>query len=343
MAKGERFKLDAHSDYPDEKYLKNKIGLTLENLKWRRSKIDEYAGDVDLFYLSYPTSFEEGWITKEAGAFPYGRLTDMLSEVRPPIKRFSINEGKLYEDPQGLLYVWRLPQKDKIYDIGADVAGGDGEATDGVEGARSGDFSAIEVVERGSLEQVAEWRGHILPRAFADVLVAVGNFYNMAQIAPEANTFGMSTLERLRERYSNIYIWRKRDGMGAEFTKKLGWATSNESKNVLVNTCREKFYYRQTVVHSQALWDELRNFVKDLTPTGMITYHSATGFDDLVMSYMIAVQTSEDENFERYYKNSVSETTAKPKVNQVDGAYFDAEGLQTVVQDSLRVDTSGWN
>ena len=46
-----------------------------------------------------------------------------------------------------------------------------------------------------------------------------------------------------------------------------GWQTSTGSKNVLVNCLREKLYYRQTGVHSQRLWEELRNFVKDLTPT----------------------------------------------------------------------------
>ena len=342
LVRGEKFKLDAHSDYPGEKTLHKKVGLTLENLKWRRSKIDEYSGDVDLFYLSYPTNFTEGWITRDSSAFPYGRLTEMQTEVRPPKKRFSINNGKLYEDPEGLLYVWRMPEKDKIYDIGADIAGGDGSSTDGAEGARFGDYSVAEVVSRGTLEQCAEWRGHILPRALGDVLAAIGRFYNDAQIAPELNTFGMSTLERLRESYSNIYIWRKRDGISMDFTKKLGWVTGYESKNVIVNTMREKLYYRQTIIHSKILWDEMRNFVKDLTPTGMITYHAGVGYDDCAMAFLIAVQTSEDENFERFYKSSVSDAAPdKPKA-AIDEAHFDAQGLHPDGESTLLVDTGSW-
>jgi len=342
LLKREKIKLDYSGDYPNEKHLVKKIGLTHENIKWRRSKIDEYKGDVDLFYLSYPTDFDEAWITKDASAFPYGRLTEMQSQLRPPKKRFSVADGKLHEDPEGLLYVWRLPEKDKVYDIGADIAGGDGSSTDGADGAKFGDYSVAEIVSRGTLEQCAEWRGHILPRAFGDVLAAVGRFYNNAQVAPELNTFGMSTLERLRETYSNIYIWRKRDGISMDFTKKLGWVTGYESKNVLVNTMREKLYYRQTVIHSKTLWDEMRNFVKDLTPTGMITYHAATGYDDCCMGYLIAVQTSEDENFERFYKTSVSDTTAEKPKAAIDAAYFDSEGLHPVGDDTLNVDTGSW-
>ena len=343
LKKHERFKLDAHSQYPNEKYLLKKVGLTLENLKWRRSKIDEYSGDIDLFHLSYPTDFEEAWITRDASAFPYGKLKDMLANVCPPMQRFMVEDGKLYRHPEGNLQVWKMPVKDKIYDIGADVAGGDGRSTDGGDSKNLDDFSTVQVVERGTLEQCAEWRGQILPRQFADVMAAIGRFYNEGQIAPEMNTFGMSTLERLRENYSNIYVWRKRDGVSMQFTKKLGWATTYESKNTMVNTMREKLYYNQAIIHSKDLWDEMRNFVKDLTPTGMITYRAATGHDDLAMAFLIAVQTSEDENLERYYKTSVSDNSVEEKKPSRDEAYFDAVGLTPVEGDSLKVDIGGWN
>jgi len=342
LAKGEKFRLDSRSDYPNEKHLHKKVGLSLENLKWRRSIIDQYSGDVDLFRMSFPVDFREAWISRDASAFPRGKLKDMMLEVRPPAVRFKVADGKLYQDPQGDLWVWKRPRKDAVYDIGADVAGGDGAASDGGDDAKAGDFSTLEVVERGSLEQCAEWRGHILPRAFADILVAVGTYYNTAQIAPEMNTFGMSTLERLRERYGNVYVWRKRDGVSMQFTKSLGWQTSVQSKNVLVNTMREKIYYDQVIIHSERLWEEMSNFVKDFTPSGMITYHCATGYDDLVMAFLIAVQTSEDENFERYYKNSVSETKKEAK-NERDPSTFDSEGLNPVTEPGLMVDTSAWN
>jgi len=341
---GEKLKLDAHGEYPAEKFLVRKRGLSLENIKWRRSKIDEYKGDVDTFYMNYPMDFEEGWITKEASAFPYGRLTEMRQHLRPPIRRFSITEGRLYADDQGLLEVWKMPQPGKMYDIGGDVAGGD-SSTDGTENAKAGDFSAVEVVERGTFEQVAEWRGHVLPREFGDILAAIGRFYNTAQIAPEINSFGMSTLERLRDIFPNIYLWRKRDGIEIKFTGKFGWMTTYESKNLIVNLTREKLYYRQTIIHSKTLWDEMRNFVRDFTPTGMITYKAATGFDDCCMAYMIAVQISEDEDFTKYDRLSVRSEAEEKPAPVVDDAFRDVHwqrDLEEIDDSSLKVDTGSW-
>lgn len=341
----EKLKLDAHSEYPHEKQLVRKLGLSLENIKWRRSKIDEYRGDVDMFYLSYPTDFEEGWITKDASAFPYGRLTEMQQYLRPPSRRFSIAEGKVFADDNGLLHVWKMPEPGKIYDVGGDVAGGDG-STDGIDNAKTGDFSVAEVVERITLEQCAEWRGHVLPREFGDVLAAIGRMYNTAQVGSEVNSFGMSTLERLRDSYTNLYLWRKRDGVVEKFTGKFGWMTTYESKNLIVNLMREKLYYHQVIIHSKTLWDEARNFVRDFTPTGMITYAAATGYDDCIMAFMIAIQISEDENFEKYKRLSVRDEVAeKPKAPRPEDAFIDANwqsDLDQIDDGSLKVDVSGW-
>jgi len=341
LTAGEKLKLDAHGEYPDEKYLVNKIGLSLENIKWRRSKIDDYAGDVTLFYLSYPTNFKEGWVTRDSSAFPYHRMVEMESELCPPMKRFTIDQGKLFEDPNGLLHVWKMPEPWVMYDVGADVAGGDG-ATDGMENAKTGDWSVAEVIQRGTNEQVAEWRGHVLPREYGDILAAIGKFYNTAQVGPEMNSFGMSTLDRLKEIYFNVYIWRKRDGMGMQFTKKLGWETSYQSKNHMVNTMREKLYYRQIKIHSEQLWDEMMNFVRDFTTTGMITYNGANGrYDDCVMAFMIAVQISTDEDFTKMGTLSVREEKTQ-EARPLEEAFYDHIGLQPVTEDSLGVDVGGW-
>jgi len=343
---GERIRLDSKSEYPHEKILVKQLGLTLENIKWRRSKIDEYRGDVDLFYLSYPTTFEEAWITKEASAFPYGRLNEQQAYLRPPLARYKVVEGKIFRDDEGELWVWKSPEKDKLYDIGADVAGGD-SSTDGTDNARSGDWSVIEVVERGTLEQVAEWRGHVLPREFGDILAAIGRLFNTAQIASEVNSFGLSTLERLQKIYPNLYLWRKRDTITIKFTGKFGWQTTYDSKNLIVNLLREKLYYHQVTIRSKVLWGEMRNFVRDFTPTGLITYAAATGYDDCVMAFMIAVQTSEDENMDGYSLSVRNQGEDKPKEVKPEDAFCDSQFKEVFVEetpaDNLRVDTGNWN
>ncbi len=325
LKKNERMKLDS-----EEKYIIKEYGLSKENIKWRRQKISDFEGDVDMFRLSYPLNFQEAWITKEASTFPWDRLMEMRQHLCPPIERFNIVEGRIYADPQGQLQVWKKPEAEKQYDVGGDAA----------EGHADGDWSVAEVVERGTNEQVAEWRGHLMPREFGDILAAIGRYYNNAQVGPEINHPGNSTMERLRDIYSNIYLWRKRDTIVPKMTGKLGWMTTYESKNVMVNLMREKLHYRQTIVHSEMLWEELKNYTRDYTPTGMITYNAATGFDDCCMAFMIAVQISDDENWGKFNMSVKGEK--KEEKPTLDAAYYDSVGLHPTAEDSLRVEIGGW-
>lgn len=327
LSRNERLKLDA-----EEKYLMKEYDLTKENIKWRRQKISDFEGDVDMFRLSYPLNFQEAWITKEASTFPWDRLMEQRSNLRSPIERYSVIDGRLFADPDGLLLIWVKPEKDKIYDVGGDAA----------EGHEDGDWSVAEVIQRGTNEQCAEWRGHIMPREFGDILAAIGRHYNNAQIAPEINHPGNSTMERLRDIYFNIYVWRKRDTIVPRMTNKLGWETNYQSKSVMVNLAREKLYYRQVIIHSEVLWEELKNYVRDYTPTGMLTYSAATGHDDACVAWMISLQASDDEDFSKYNSLSVRDEKPKEERPQMDRAYFDEEGLGPVQNDSLLIDTGTW-
>jgi hypothetical protein len=326
LDKGEKLRLDG-----EERYLVKKIGISLENVKWRRSKIADFQGDVDMFRLSYPMNFSEGWITKEASTFPWDRLMEMRSQLKQPAKRFKIVEGRLFADPEGEFWVWKMPEKDKLYDIGGDAA----------EGHEDGDWSVGEVIERTSNEQVAEYRAHLLPREFGDVLAAIGRFYNNGQVIPEINHPGNSTLERLKDIYTNIYIWRKRDQISTQFTKKFGWQTTYESKSVMVNLAREKLYYRQVTIHSELLWNELKNYVRDFTPTGMITYRAATGFDDAAMAWMISLIGSDDENYDKYNSISVRDAKEEKPKQEFDPAFHDST-WDGIFQDSEMIDSGGW-
>lgn len=329
LDKGEKLKLDI-----EERHLVKKTGLSLENIKWRRNKIHELKGNLDLFQLSYPLTYSEAWITKERSTFPRERLREMLDTIRDPIRRFSITDGRMFENTDnGEFWIWDMPEKDKLYDVGADVA----------EGFEDGDWSVAEVIERGTNKQVAEYRAHILPRAFGDSLACIGRFYNNAQIACEINNSGGSANGRLNEIYQNCYQWRKRDTLAVRFTGKIGWQTSYESKQYLVDFAREKIYYRQVLVRSRTLYQELGNFVLDFTPTGMVTYRASSGYDDCCMSWMIALLASDDECFEKSTISVKDVKFLKPQQDYIDYSVFrDNDGLFGPKNDGPRVDTRPW-
>ena len=332
LRKGERLKLDA-----EERYLVKKYGLTSGNIKWRRMRLEELQGDLDSFKLSYPMTYQEAWITKETSTFPRDRLMELGAMLRPPKRICSITpQGRIVDDHEGQLRLWFEPEKGKRYDIGADIGSGDRSSDN-----RQGDPSVAEVIERHTNRQVAEWHGYVLPRPFADVLAALGRYYNDAQVAPEINDWGHSTLDRLRDIYTNIYIWRKRDTQVPKFTSYLGWKTQHDSKNIIVNLARQRLHNREVEIFGRELWEELLNFTRSYTDTGLLTYAAAPGyFDDRVMAWLIALQTSADEDFGAYELQNKPKEESRTK--GLDPAYYDHEGLQPVSKGGWQEETVPW-
>ena len=306
LEKGEKLKFNV-----DERAIIKQHNLTHENIKWRRKQLDEFEGDINSFYLSYPMDYEEMWITRESSAFSQERLKELHAMLKPPIKRFRIEEGQMYEHDQGELAVWTLPQPGKIYDAGADIGGGHSD----------GDWSVVQVIERGTNIQVAEYRARILPCDFTPILAKIGHFYNTAQLGPEVNNFGLEVIVELNKTYPNIYLWRKQDKLVPKMTGDLGWDTQYQSKLIMVGLANKRIYHRQVQIFSKVLWNELHYFGRDYTDTGKITYRAITGHDDTAMAWMIALKISDDECF-----GEMSQDIAPtPKEESRDPATYDSE------------------
>ncbi len=208
-------------------------------------------------------------------------------------------------------------------------------------GSDIGDASTIEVVERYSLTQVAEWRGFIDPVDFAYVIATIGRWYNDAQVAPEVEKFGMGTLVKLQQLYTNIYIWRKRDTIVPEFTHQFGWSTSHTSKLMITAFARHSIWHRKVQIFSLELWQELMNYSHDVTPSGMHTYNAAPGeTDDLVMGWMIAIQTSDDENILKWTEQKI-ETQQGKKAVMLEEA-FHAPALRSITVREYQEEVGDW-
>lgn len=330
LKRGEKLKLTT-----EEKYFVKKLGFSLENVKWRRSKIHDLEGDEDSFKLSYPVTFEEAWINRSNTAFPQARVAELSSMLRPPIAQFRIvnvdGKMRILAHQDGELSVWFNPEPGKTYDLGADIS----------EGHEDGDYSAAEVIERGSNKQCAEWHGRVMPMEFAEILAAIGRWYNTAQIAPETNS-NISAVHRLGEIYPNVYIWRKQDSVGVKMTNMLGWETSNRSKKMLVDLAHHRLYYRQVQIFSTKLWNEIKNFGRDYTDSGNATYRAISGHDDLCMAWLIAIKTSDDENFDRYHSSSVDSERDKKQNERPPDYLVDSSFSQEFIG-SLQKEIGAWD
>lgn len=115
----------------------------------------------------------------------------------------------------------------KQYTIGADISTG-----------RSNDFSTFSIYDNTGKE-VCCYKGKILPREFAHLLMKWGYKYGKAMLAPEINSIGEGVMSVLQEHwYDNIYNdvsnvlklgeWEHRQ------SDYMGWLTTGKSRHEMI-------------------------------------------------------------------------------------------------------------
>jgi len=295
----------------EEKWLHSRLRLSMEQLRWRRTKIvGDFKGDIEKFRQEFPSTPQEAWITAGQLAFDKVKLRTMAKHVKQPEFMGNIySGGKLLRDNAGSLWIWEYPKKEETYDIGADVA----------QGTADGAFSTGQVIERKTKRQMAEWRGKIDPIEFAKPLLLLGIMYNNAQIAIETNSMGCATQAELVKKYYNLYRWRYRDEVVPKMTRKLGWYTTRSSKDYLISTAKHIVYsYKgEPLIRSERLMGELFTFVTD----GIGRYYGVSRNDmtDLIMGWLIALTIASDE--EEQYGTVKHENIEK--IEKPEGVLFD--------------------
>ena len=293
LRQGEHLDLSAN-----ERHIIAEFGLTPGHIKWMREKLSELGNDWDLFRQSFPLTVEDAWVTPGAQVFPAKSLRELRHGVRPPMRMAEVHSGpRILDAPQGKLWIWDEPEQGKAYDIGVDVAMGQGR-DDSME--EDFDLSVACVLQRGSNKQVAEWTSRAVdPFELANVLYWLGKYYNTAQIAVETNGIGGGTNQQLSKMgYSNTYVWRYRDEIVPRYSRKTGWETNSKSKPWLVGFASHEMVNGRVHIASESLLRELEMFVqKGPNEWGAVAGHH----DDRCLSWMIALLTSDDESFEKYY------------------------------------------
>lgn len=259
-----------------EKRLREAYGLSDRKLAWRRGKLRE-MNNPDLFDQEYPHSSESAFLTSSRMVFDWLAIQKQSQAIEPPkwIGRLR-NLGQRIEiapADSGPLKVWDTPREDRRYVISADVA----------EGIAGGNYSVADVLDISTWEQVAQWRGHITPYDFADVLGDLGAYYNWGVVVPEVNNHGLSTCSRLADNgYPNLYV-REQKKEGVIY----GWQTMRKNKIEMVNGLAHSLRDLEIKVNSQDTLDELKSFV--YLDTRNDTGAQAGTHDDCVMSLAIGV------------------------------------------------------
>lgn len=287
-----------------------------ETFNWMRNKKEEFVatdGDDMMFSQEYTSEPEESFQTSAITAFPRGiinryakRTIDPLfiGEIRydfkagkpvPKLRQVKPGEELPYPELDDRLRVWEAPQRGESYSIGVDVSLGN----------QGGDYSDIQVLkipkDHQLDEQVAHWHGYIDPTGLAEIIFALGWWYNEALVAVEVNSMGMVTNNELVRQleYENIYRYKRMDRLKHFMTDIIGFWTDFKSKRALMAKMAKTLQDDQIIIRCALTVDEFRDFTED----------GALGdgaHDDAVMAIMLALYCAHEgeENQRQKAKNS---------------------------------------
>ena len=238
--------------------LKEKHGLTYEQLNWRKYTIqNKCQGDEILFMQEYPSTPEESFISSGRPKFSISALRKYQTITKEPIRRGYLverdGEVQFVNDDKGYVSIWKEPSAGYTYAIGADVA----------QGLASGDFSTG-IVGNNEFDIVAMWHGHIDPDLFGTELVKLARYYNDAYLGVESNNHGLTTLTTIRkEEYWNIYHMKSFDKIADKVTQKMGWETNRKTKPLMIDKLAEFVREHHLGIYSDLIISEMYTYVID--------------------------------------------------------------------------------
>lgn len=266
----------------EERSLRN-IGISDDRLSWRRWAIKNLCGnDLHQFHQEYPTTPEEAFVATGTNVFPVGKLRECYEPSEGQVGRLvrENNEVRFQPDISGPLRIFRWPSKDR--DWGVYFVSGDPTHT------TRGDYAVGQVISRRTLEQVAVFRQRIDPGTFATQLALLGEYYNDAMIAAEAEGPGYMTIGRLIEmQYPSLWYNKVADKTPGKHNDHFGWRTNVRSKELAISWLLKLVVDKQVLIHDANTFKEMRDYVT--LSAGGYGPANGTDYDDTVMSFAIGV------------------------------------------------------
>ncbi len=204
------------------------------------------------------------------------------NQVQEPLEKRGPDKG---------YWIFKYPEAGKSYMVTADVGRGDAE-----------DFSAAQVIDIESLEQVAEYQGKLPTKEFGRALISMATEYNMALLVVENANIGWAVIQEILDSsYPNLF-YSSADlqyvDVEQQMTNKIntaekkmtpGFTTSSKTRPLVISKLESYFRNKEVTAHSSRLIEELKVFIwkqggTTLKAEAMEGYH-----DDLVMSFGIAM------------------------------------------------------
>lgn len=192
-------------------------GVTPEQLKWRRLKIEDKG--LDAFKQEYPEDPDSCFLVSGRGFFDEQATNRLLEEA---------DKQPLEVRDRDRVRIWRRPDPGRVYLLALDPSEGGG-----------GDPSGGILYERASGEHVATIDGQYTPWELADAAARLGREYNSAEIVVERNNHGHAVLQALERQHAYPELYEHDDG-------KPGWPTNPVTRPTMLGEFEDS--------HRRGLW-----------------------------------------------------------------------------------------
>lgn len=247
-----------------------KVGVTLENLKWRRDKLAVMKFSLPRFCRQYPSTPDEAFLTAMVSPLDRKSLDwytrERVHDKETGEKREPVRAGEFFEQdevsnifefrsvPHPIVRKYEEVHPYRKYIVGIDLA----------QGMESGDFSTAIVICRLPFRVVAVLRGmdgrRLDPHEFARQVYALGQYYNNAMLCPENNKDGGGVIRSLLNwRYPNIVKESLITGNSA--VNRYGWMNNGQTHKRMVAELQRVIRERSIDIPDEDLIEELKHLV----------------------------------------------------------------------------------
>ena len=254
---------------PEEKELQKLYKLDNQQLRFRRKRVAQTG--LDLFKQEYPANADEAFLTTGRPVFNPEQLQKRMQDTPAIVQKMALENSEFVNHNRGELQVYKHHDAGETYYIGADVS----------LGVRGGDWSCAQVLD-SKKRQIATWRGMVHPDYFADVLYALGMYYNTAYLIVENNNHGILTCTRLGKdmAYPNFYQETTVDKITEKESITLGFRTTVKTKPLVIDQLRASMRQEEIELNDKLTIREMMTYI--VTETGAMEAEQGCHDDTVV-------------------------------------------------------------
>jgi hypothetical protein len=278
---------DEASDAPAndyEKELMTGYGASKAQIAWIRFTLETVCnGDMNTLLQEYPHCPDVAFQSSGNPAFSREELSLVRMSVTPPMAQGTIRcvdeerkEAEFIEGP-GDVMLWERPVPNAHYYIGGDAA----------KGQDTGDFAAAVGWNAETGRQAFRYAAQIGPEALAEVINALGRYYNNAMVNIElTGGWGYIVLRDLRDtfHYPQQYFWRSRDDRpNTKGRGSMHWETTERSRRMLFDVFRTSVRRGEAIPLDEAILSQMSRAVMELGWRWTIT----KGHDDIFFAGLL--------------------------------------------------------